>query len=98
MAIGNVDLMQKCFTKHSCMGTAKMKSDIETVGQKKTVNMKKVQKSGNNISQQPNCSTGYILIGDQGHYYLKKYMNYPMKPAYNPSIPLNPSEKIIQKP
>ena len=30
MAIGNVELMQECFLKHSRMGTARMKYDKET--------------------------------------------------------------------
>ena len=30
MAVGNGELMQKCFIKHSRMGTARMKYDEET--------------------------------------------------------------------
>ena len=30
MAIGNVELTHECSTKHSCMGTARMKLDKET--------------------------------------------------------------------
>ena len=29
MAIGNEELMQECFSKHSCMGTARIKQDKE---------------------------------------------------------------------
>ena len=35
MAIGNVALMQECFPKHLCMGTAKIKYDQETEGKQR---------------------------------------------------------------
>ena len=43
MAIGNEELMQECFPKHSRMGTARMKLDNETDedGQKRGVSMEK---------------------------------------------------------
>ena len=43
VALGNGELMQECFPKHSRMGTARMKHDNETDedGQKRGVSMEK---------------------------------------------------------
>ena len=43
MAVGNWELMHKCFPKHSCMGTARMKQDKETDedGKKRGVSMER---------------------------------------------------------
>ena len=46
MAIGNRELIQECFPKHSRMGTARMKEDNETdeEGKKRGVSMEKVKR------------------------------------------------------
>ena len=46
-AIGNGEIMQECFPKHSRMGTARMKEDNETDedGQKRDVSIEKVKRA-----------------------------------------------------
>ena len=48
MAIGNGELLQECFPKHSRMGTARMKLDED--GQKRGVSMEKNTASTNKRS------------------------------------------------
>ena len=67
MAIGNGELMQECFPKHSHMGTARMKSDKETDEEgKKGVSMERSKASTKERSpdglSHPNQNTIIINI------------------------------------
>ena len=55
MAIGNGELMHKCFPKHSRMGIARMKQDIETdeEGKKRDVSMERSFAGKKKRSQRP---------------------------------------------
>ena len=55
MVIGNGELMQECFPKHSRMGTARMKEDNETdeADKKRGVSMEKVKRHERNKPRQP---------------------------------------------
>ena len=53
MAIGNVELMQKCFSKHLRMGTARMKKDKETEEGKKRGESMEKSKAGTKEKRSP---------------------------------------------
>ena len=71
MAIGNWELLHKCFPKHSRMGTARMKYERREYGKKSTEGTK--ERSPDSLSL-PNQNT--ILINIKWYYftrYGKKY-------------------------
>ena len=76
MAIENVDLMSECFPKHTGMGKAKKKYDIEIEKDKKRgVSMERITKAGTkekspDSQSLPNQNTILINII---YYYFPRY-------------------------
>ena len=80
MAIGNGELMQECFPKHSRMGAARMKYDKDEEAQKRGVSME-ISKVGTKERSPaglslPNQNTILIYII---RYYFKRYGKSKMK-------------------
>ena len=88
MAIGHVELMHACFLKHTRMGTARMKQDIETEeeSEKRAVNMESSTAASKiNLSRRLKCSSSLPFL--QGRYYpIAVDESANMTGTHNPTI------------